>query len=374
MLSGATAVQIIPEIAKVASQVTVYQRSPNWVVPRLDSTVSPLSQTLYKYLPPLRWRKRAGQMDYRENFFGAVSDGEGAVATEIRRSCAEQLRVNFPNQPEMWEKLTPDYAPLCKRVIISDDYYPALARDNVRLENRKISKITSTGIEVEGGSHEEIDLLVCATGFQTLDFMHPIKINGRNGRALNEIWSDGARAYNGVTVEDLPNFGMLYGPNTNLGHNSIILMIEAESRYINALVAPVLAARRQGKTLALRPKKQVLDAYNAEIQKTLSSSAFADPKCNSWYKNDKGVITNNWSGTVVDYQIRLSDLNWDDYEVEGTGKDILGGKRKTHIGRVQEETTFSDLTLTLLGAVSVAAVAAGYLARNAKYLEALRVR
>lgn len=336
-----------------------------------------MARAMYKYLPPLRWRKRAGQMDFREAFFGAVSDGEGPVANEIRRSCLEMMRTALPDRPETWEKLTPTYAPLCKRVIISDDYYPCLARPNVQLESRKISSITSTGVSVEEGgqdSHEELDLLVCATGFQTLDFMHPISITGSNGRALSDIWTNGARAFNGVTVEDMPNFGMLYGPNTNLGHNSIILMIEAQSRYINALITPVLAARRRGQTLAVKPKKDVLDAYNEQVQEVLKKSAFADPNCNSWYKNDAGVITNNWSGTVVDYQIRLSKIDWDDYDIEGSAKQELDGKGEVDIGRVVEESRVSDLTVAALSVVGVAAVAAGFMARHSRYLSSVRVR
>lgn len=205
--------------------------------------------------------------------------------------------------------------------------------------------------------------------------MHPINFVGLAGRPLSEIWEGGARAFKGTTVEDLPNFGMLYGPNTNLGHNSIILMIEAQSRYINGLIGAVLSARKQGKTLSLRPKKSHIEEYNAEVQKILQNSSFADPNCNSWYKRkDTGLITNNWSGTVIEYQENLSKVNWDDYEIEGSGSDVLSGKKETKIGRVYEETRVSDKTLTVLGAVSVAAVAAGWLARNSRYLSAIKAR
>jgi len=279
--SGATAAQIIPEIAKVASRVTVYQRTPNWIIPRGDSPVSAMTRALYRYLPPLRWRKRATLMDFREAFYGAVIDGENPLAGEIRDSCVQQMHAALPDRKDLWDKLTPNYNPGCKRVLISDDYYPTLARENVRLETRPISKLNETGIQVEG-SEEEYDLVVCATGFQTLEFMHPIELYGKGGRALSDIWKTGARAFKGVTVQDLPNFGMLYGPNTNLGHNSIILMIEAQSRYINALVKPVLEARRQGTRLSLSPKQSSLDEYNDAVQKILKNSSFADPGCNSW--------------------------------------------------------------------------------------------
>jgi len=374
--NGATAAQIIPEIAKVAGQVTIYQRSPNWVVPRLDAPVSSFYRNLYKFVPPIRWRKRALQMDFREGFYDAVINGSNPAAQEIRKQCIGQMHATLPDQPELWKQLTPSYNPGCKRVIISDDYYPALARDNVRLETRAISKITQEGIEVESGDHEEYDLIVCATGFQTLDFMHPIEITGRHGRKLSDVWKQGAQALYGITVEDLPNFGMLYGPNTNLGHNSIILMIEAQSRYINALITPILTARRRNKApLSIRPNPTKLASYNASVQKILANSSFADPNCNSWYKNDAGLITNNWSGTVVDYQVILSKVDWEDYIIEGDKEGVLDGKKETWIGRIQEESSVSNATLAAaLGVVSVAAVAVGVLGRNGKYLNRLRIR
>ncbi|CEL05224.1 hypothetical protein ASPCAL06343 [Aspergillus calidoustus] len=215
--NGATSAQIVPEVAKVASHLTVYQRTPNWVMPRLDAAVSPLQQALLTYVPPLRMRKRSLAMDFRESFYAAVSDSESNFAKQIRDWCFEGLRTQLANKPELWEKLTPNYAPGCKRLIISDDIYPALARENVDLETRRISRITETGIEVEDGILQEYDFIILATGFKTVEFMYPIQIYGSKGRPLSDIWKDGASAYHGVTVEDLPNFGMFYGPNTNLG-------------------------------------------------------------------------------------------------------------------------------------------------------------
>lgn len=139
-----------------------------------------------------------------------------------------------------------------------------------------------------------------------------------------------------MTVQDMPNFAMLYGPNTNLGHNSIILMIESQSRYINGLIKTVLDSRRQGKLLAMQPRLDVLKEYNDQIQKELLNSSFNDPNCNSWYKTDKGIITNNWSRTVVDYQHMVANVNFDDYEVEGSGADIPRERKQIYVGRVKE--------------------------------------
>lgn len=215
--NGATSAQIAPEVAKVASQLTIYQRTPNWVVPRFDGPVSEFQKALFRWLPPLQWRKRALQMDFRESFYAVVADEDSDFAHLVRGQCKTMMKAQLPDEPELWGKLTPGYAPGCKRVIITDDYYPTLARQNVELETRRITSITDAGIEVDGDEEQLFDVIVLATGFRTVEFMHPIKIYGSSGRSLEDIWRNGARAYNGVTVEDLPNFGMFYGPNTNLG-------------------------------------------------------------------------------------------------------------------------------------------------------------
>jgi cation diffusion facilitator CzcD-associated flavoprotein CzcO len=215
--NGATAAQIAPEVAQLASHLTIYQRTPNWIIPRNDRPVSAFQKALFRWIPPLHKRKRALQMDFRESFIEAFTDKDSGFAHAIREMCTGAMKAHLPNNPELWDTLTPKYAPGCKRVIITDDYYPTLARDNVSLETRSITSITDSGIEVDGEDEQEYDLIVLATGFRTVEFMHPIKIYGSNGRSLEDIWSGGARAFNGVTVEDLPNFGMFYGPNTNLG-------------------------------------------------------------------------------------------------------------------------------------------------------------
>ncbi|KAK6441957.1 hypothetical protein LTR95_001817 [Oleoguttula sp. CCFEE 5521] len=372
--NGCTSAQIIPEVVKVAKSITVFQRTPNWVIPRGDAPVSSLWRNVYKYVPPIRWRKRAAQMDFREAFYDAVIDGQSALAGEIRRQSTTMMQEQLPGREDLWEVLTPKYNPGCKRVIISDDYFPTIANPKVSLETRPIEKITASGVTVKDKNGEaadvgtEFDLLVCATGFQTTEFLHPIELTGKNGRTLSDVWKDGAQAYYGVTVEDMPNCAMLYGPNTNLGHNSIILMIESQSRYINGLISPVLNARRNRQSLSISPKPSKIAAYNEKVQKVLMNSSFADPACKSWYRNEAGLITNNWSGTVIEYQDMLSKVELADYEVEGTGKAIVEKNPVVKVGRVVEETQVSDRLIAALSVLSVGAVAAGWLMRNSKYL------
>ncbi|KAJ5691177.1 hypothetical protein N7488_011912 [Penicillium malachiteum] len=365
--NGATAAQIIPEVAPTASHLTVFQRTPNWVIPRRDAPVSTLQQTLLKYIPPLRWRKRAMQMDFRESFHEAIFEGDSQFAQTLRGWSTDMLQAQLADRPELWDVLTPKYHPGCKRIIISDDYYPTFGRDNVTLETRGIDSITHKGIKVEDGSEEEYDLIILATGFKTVDFMYPIQVYGRNGRPLADIWKDGAVAYKGVTVEDLPNFGMFYGPNTNLGHSSIILMIEAQSKYLNTMVKEVIQARQQGQSLSFRPLPATTKEFNDKIQKVLRESSFADPNCNSWYKTPDGIITNNWSGTVINYQVEMSYLEWQDYICEGSGRDSVVKKQPTYLGRVREETFFSNTAL-VAGSLSALTIA-GYLATRSRLLK-----
>ncbi|KAL4739421.1 hypothetical protein BDV11DRAFT_215237 [Aspergillus similis] len=253
--NGATAAQIVPEVAKTS----------NWVIPRSDTAISPFEKSLLTYLPQLRIRKRSLTMDFAENFH----------------------RLSGTR----------------------NDYYPARSRENVDLETRRILRITETGIAVEGDAQQEYDLIILATGFKTVDLIWLIEIHGSKDRPLTETWKDGASACYGVTVEDLPNFGMFYGPNTKLGHSSVILMVEAQSRYLNAIVARVFKARTQGKTLVIKPTVRALRKYSMELQKALARSSFADANCSSWYKTENGKITNNWPGTVIDYQRSLSHVH-----------------------------------------------------------------
>ncbi|TVY36246.1 FAD-binding monooxygenase [Lachnellula occidentalis] len=364
--SGASAAQIIPEIAGVCESLTVFQRTPNWVIPRGDVAISPTRQALYKYVPWARRRYRAALMDAREGFFDVVFEITSPVHEYMMGASKAHMAAQLPGDgyAELREKLQPRYAVGCKRVIITDDFFPAFARENVALETGRIEGITEKGVSVEGREYD-FDVLVYATGFKTTQFMYPIQIYGKGGKSIEDIWSEGASAYLGMTVPELPNFSMLYGPNTNLGHNSIILMIEAQAMYINTLITKIQLAKQRGGSLSIQTKSQVAEDYNNEIQTRLSQSAFADPNCNSWYKNEAGLITNNWSDAAIPYQKRTSFIDWGNFEIEGTGKVDAEVKGKTSWKRVVEETQVSN-TVILAGMVTAAigAIAAGAILRR----------
>ncbi len=229
--AGCTAAQIIPEVAKVASQLTVLQRSPAYglcrllhqnipaliviVIPRYDAPVSSLWQGIYKYIPPVRKRIRADIMDFREDvLFNAVK--KDSEASEVLRNMAiEHIREQLPHRPDLWEKLTPTYPVGCKRAIISSDFYCTLGQESVQLETRRVLHMNADGIEVDG-EKLKFDVIVFATGFETTNFFqNSIQLTGSGGRTLKEVWKDSPTALYGITVESMPNFAMLYGNSYN---------------------------------------------------------------------------------------------------------------------------------------------------------------
>ncbi|KAI1914347.1 hypothetical protein LOZ61_002249 [Ophidiomyces ophidiicola] len=363
--NGATAVQIIPEIAKEVSHLTIFQRTPNWVTPRMDMSVWAPLQAIFRYCPPTLWKLRALIMDLREHIHVIFNNPDSTMATMLRDASLKMMHKSLPNRPDLWEKLTPDYPLGCKRILLSDDYFGTLARENVSLETNHIDSITEKGLIIDG-VEQELDVIILATGFRTVEFMHPIKVYGKNGKPLTEIWKGKPRALYGVTVEDLPNFGMLYGPNTNLGHSSIILMVEAQSRYILAMIRAILRARERGEALSITPKLERMEQFNSDLQKELSGTSFASPNCQSWYKTADGLITNNWSGPVVDYQKLLAKLDWNDFDLEGNGAVGMKKTRITNLGRVREESIvgINALGFTLAGTLAVV----GALAYKAPHL------
>jgi cation diffusion facilitator CzcD-associated flavoprotein CzcO len=228
-----------------------------------------------------------------------------AVTRRTREVSLENMRSLIAD-PKLQQRLIPDYPPGAKRILITDDYYQALARPNVHLVTSPIERITRDSVVTGDGGTHRIDALIYATGFQTTEFLSPMKIEGFGGRTLDETWKDGARAYLGVSVTGFPNMFMMYGPNTNLGHNSIIFMIECQTRYIIDCIQQTV--RGGFKWIDIRA--DVMEAYNADIQKKLAGSVWAHVD-HSWYKNKAGVITNNWSGSTFEYwwKTRRTDLS-----------------------------------------------------------------
>lgn len=306
--AGASAIQYIPEIARTAGKVVVFQRTPNYIVPRLDRTFSGFEQWLFRAFPVIDrlnrwfiWR----MMDLR---FAAFKTG--TRSSENFRKLALKYLDAVVTDPELKAKLTPDYPIGCKRILVSDDYYQALMRPNVELVTQAVSTVTAKGVRTADGAEHACDVLVYGTGFITTDFIQPVEIVGAGGRTLTQAWKDGAEAYLGVTVAGFPNLFMLYGPNTNLGHNSIIVMIEAQVGYMVEALKEL--KRRSARSLAVTD--QAYRRFNVELQAELGKTAWAG-SCSSWYKTVSGKITNNWSGDTATYMKLMKQPVLADYEV-----------------------------------------------------------
>jgi len=290
--TGASAIQFVPEVAKEVGDLTVYQRSASWVAPRPQRVFKKWETALYRVFPWLMNLQR-----YKIYWQGEMLFWTFHNKGQLLKDAANAEMDLYVKDPAKRAALTPDYEPGCKRVLFANDWFPAMARDNVHLVTQPITRITETGIVTADGKEEKFDALIYGTGFDTTKFLGPMKVSGLAGRDIRDAWKGGAEAHHGMTVAGFPNFFMLYGPNTNLGHNSIIFMIECQANYITQCVEKL--ARDNLVYLDVKPEAQ--RASNATVQDDNARSVFASPGCTSWYKNAEGKVTNNWANYTFKY-------------------------------------------------------------------------
>jgi cation diffusion facilitator CzcD-associated flavoprotein CzcO len=292
--TGASAVQLVPEIAPLAARLSLFQRTPPWVLPRLDHRYSAVGRRLTGRFPALQRAFRSAYFGVTELFGVALLRSE-PLRRVVERLSRTWLRHQVPD-PDLRRRLLPDHELGCKRVLFTSTYLPALSRPNVHLVTEPIREVTPDGIRTADGTEHPADVLVLGTGFATTDLLAPLRIHGLRGRTLDQAWADGAAAYYGLTVPGFPNLFVLYGPNTNLGSGSIVVMLEAQIQY----VLDALARIRPGAALDLRP--EVLTAFDAEMQRRLAGSVWAG--CSSWYRAPNGRMVTNWPGLPSEYARR----------------------------------------------------------------------
>lgn len=303
--TGASAIQFVPAIVDDVAAMTVFQRSAPYVVPKPDGPYSKLQQNINENVPLALRAAREGVFHLSEQL-NKTLDSDGRFADALHLAWKLHLRRQV-RDPQLRSRLVPDYPLGCKRLLFSNDWYPALTRDHVEVVNDGITAVEATGVRTADGRLHEVDVLILGTGFAATDFLASITVHGRGGVELHEQWDGGARAHLGIAVPNFPNFFVLYGPNTNLGGSSIINMLEAQARYV---VQAVEQVRRDGRPLEVRAA--VADGYDTEMQGRLASSVWSS--CASWYRDPSGRITTNWPGTVREYQQRTSRFDVHDFE------------------------------------------------------------
>jgi cation diffusion facilitator CzcD-associated flavoprotein CzcO len=303
--TGASAIQFVPQIAPVVRQLHLFQRTPPWIMPKADHAIGDVAHALYTKVPALQNLVRAGiywRLEARA--LGFMRPGLLRLAEPLAR---RYLAASVAD-PALRARLTPDYRMGCKRILLSNDYYPALQRDNVELVTDRITAIEPTGVRTADGRLREVDALLLGTGFNVTEYLSSIEIEGPDGRDLNAEWRGDPQTYLGITVAGFPNLFLMMGPNTGLGHNSMIFMIEAQARY--ALQA-IRALRDQGlRALDVRPDVQ--SAFVAEMQAKLGRSVWSSG-CKSWYQNAEGRASALWPGFTVAYWLRTRTLDLRDY-------------------------------------------------------------
>jgi cation diffusion facilitator CzcD-associated flavoprotein CzcO len=296
--TGASAIQFVPEVAKAAAQVDVYQRTPPYVLPKTERLYRPREQALYDQFPVVRKADRLRIFLYGELLTSGFVLSPRLLAGPMQL-WRRQLRTQITD-PGLRAKCIPGYVMGCKRVLFSNDWYPALARPNVELVTDPIDRIVADGVVTADGTARPADVIVYGTGFKTLDFLAPMQVTGLDGRRLDEAWRAGAEAYLGISVAGFPNFFMLYGPNTNLGGNSILYMLEGQIGY----VAGALRALDTGGLDWIDVRPEVQRAFNAWVTASSRTSVW-ESGCRSWYTTASGRNTNNWPDHTFLYRHRV---------------------------------------------------------------------
>ncbi|MBV8302291.1 MAG: NAD(P)/FAD-dependent oxidoreductase [Candidatus Dormibacteraeota bacterium] len=296
--TGASAVQFVPEIQPQVAQLQLYQRTPAWILPHPNRRLSQLEQTAGGALPALRDLRRAGVYAGRELLvLGLTVEprmmalGEAAARRHLRRQVAD---------PELRRALTPSYRLGCKRMLLSNDFYPALTRDNVELVPHAITAVSHDAVVAADGSQRRADVLIFGTGFQVTEF--PVAQRIDNGaQVLGEVWRGSPQAYMGTTVADFPNLFVLTGPNTGLGHTSVVHVIESQVRHV---LECLRAARRNGaEVIEVRPEAQ--DTYNERLQQRMRRTVWTTGGCRSWYLDARGRNSTLWPSFTFVLRHRL---------------------------------------------------------------------
>ena len=305
--TGASAIQFVPAIADRVGHLQVFQRSAPYILPRADSAYSSRLKSLFKIAP---WLMRLYRLkiylthDIRK---AAFTNRQWLMKYTVERPFRKLLEAQVADQA-LQAKMLPDYAAGCKRILLSSDYLKTFSKPQVELVTQEIRTITAEGLETTDGVHHPADAIIYGTGFAATEFLAPMRITGARGVELNAAWQEGAQAYLGMAVPSFPNFFILYGPNTNLGHNSIVYMLESQIAHIMRCIK----AMRQTHSDTIEVGSEAFQTFNTGIQTLLVKAVWN--RCQSWYTDVNGRNTTNWPGFATTYRWHTSRGKLDAYQ------------------------------------------------------------
>ncbi|BBA97811.1 putative monooxygenase [Actinacidiphila reveromycinica] len=306
--TGASAIQIVPSIQPEVGKLTVIQRTPPWVMPRVDRPIGAAERWLHGTVPGTAKMRRAVLWLIREFQVGAFVK-QPKLMKAAERIARGHLRRSVKD-PGLRARLTPDYTIGCKRILLSNAYYPALSQPNTEVVTSALSEVRGSSVVTADGTEREVDAIVFGTGFHVTDMPIGDRVVGADGRSLKEHWKDGMAALRGCTVDGFPNFLFIIGPNTGLGNSSMILMIESSLNY----VADYMRTLERSGAAALDAKPAAVAAWNEEMQRRAARTVWNTGGCKSWYLDANGRNTTAWPGTTAEFrratkQVKLSEYN-----------------------------------------------------------------
>lgn len=306
--SGASAIQIVPSIAPEVEDLYVFQRTPSWVMPRNNRKYTKKEHKRWRRFPLTQTAERLKLYWTMESALPAIMWYPPALkAGEILHKRALKKAIK---DPELRRKLTPTYKVGCKRTLVSDDWFPAFARDNVHLVTEGIEKITPTGIKTADGKIHKCDVIIYATGYEIGAPAYPFEIRGIGGQSLTEYWGEHRRAYYGMSVAHFPNMLLIMGPNTGPGHTSVLIYQEAQYDYVARYTERLL--KKGARYFDVSEEAQ--DEQFQQFQDRMKNSSWLSG-CQSWYLNDDGTNSTMWPGFSFEYVLRMKALGWGAYEV-----------------------------------------------------------
>ena len=304
--TGASAIQFVPAIQPEVGHLSVFQRTPPYLIPRMDREFSKYHHKVFEKVPATLLAERGTWYGVTEGLSVAWVYSK-TLAAVIKAASKRHMRKGAEEKPGLFEKIWPSYQIGCKRILFSSDYVPALAQPNVDLVTAAIAEITHTGVRTVDGTEHPADVIIWGTGFKATEFLAPMTITGPEGRDLHTEWKDGAHAYYGISVPGFPNLLMMYGPNTNTGGGSIIYFLEAQARFLGDYVDHLTTTRRP---IAVRA--DVEREFDEQVQARLADSVWV--ACSSWYRNASGRVTTNWPLLARQYKAQAK-FDPADYEV-----------------------------------------------------------